>query len=119
MVIPSCVGTVCDQEAVAPNSSTTANRRLRKCQRDGESFMRVLRVLGFLRRMIAFYLQKRQYSRVAGNQCIPKRTCPSVSYVRRNCIAMKQRRISATYMRGGTSKGDFFRRADLPRTPFA
>jgi probable AcnD-accessory protein PrpF len=31
-----------------------------------------------------------------------------------NCIVMKQRRISATYMRGGTSKGIFFRRSDLP-----
>ena len=30
---------------------------------------------------------------------------------------MKQRQISATYMRGGTSKGVFFRRSDLPRTP--
>jgi len=30
---------------------------------------------------------------------------------------MKQRRISATYMRGGTSKGVFFRRSDLPHTP--
>lgn len=29
---------------------------------------------------------------------------------------MKQRRISATYMRGGTSKGVFFRRSDLPHT---
>ena len=32
---------------------------------------------------------------------------------------MKQRRISATYMRGGTSKGVFFRRSDLPETPSA
>jgi probable AcnD-accessory protein PrpF len=30
---------------------------------------------------------------------------------------MKQRRISATYMRGGTSKGVFFRRSDLPHNP--
>src|SRR5580704_3167346 len=34
-----------------------------------------------------------------------------------DCIVMKQRQISATYMRGGTSKGVFFRRSDLPRTP--
>ena len=31
-----------------------------------------------------------------------------------NSIVMKQRRILATYMRGGTSKGVFFRRSDLP-----
>ena len=30
---------------------------------------------------------------------------------------MKQKRISATYMRGGTSKGVFFRRSDLPPNP--
>src|SRR5258708_757982 len=29
---------------------------------------------------------------------------------------MKQKRIMATYMRGGTSKGVFFRRSDLPHT---
>src|SRR5258708_35513405 len=29
---------------------------------------------------------------------------------------MKQKRITATYMRGGTSKGVFFRRSDLPHT---
>jgi probable AcnD-accessory protein PrpF len=29
---------------------------------------------------------------------------------------MKQKRITATYMRGGTSKGVFFRRSDLPDT---
>ena len=31
---------------------------------------------------------------------------------------MKQRPIPATYMRGGTSKGVFFRRSDLPHDPF-
>ena len=30
---------------------------------------------------------------------------------------MKQKRITATYMRGGTSKGVFFRRSDLPYPP--
>jgi probable AcnD-accessory protein PrpF len=30
---------------------------------------------------------------------------------------MKQQRVSATYMRGGTSKGVFFRRSDLPSSP--
>jgi len=47
-----------------------------------------------------------------------KKNVPSRSKCLQDCIAMKQRRILATYMRGGTSKGVFFRRSDLPHTPF-
>ena len=79
--------------------------------------MRSLGLLAGSRRMIAFYRQKRQYNRVAGNPGSPKdETLPF--YMPQDRIAMKQRRISATYMRGGTSKGVFFRRSDLPHTPF-